>query len=81
MNKTSIDSEIKVGNGKLNFRTFFINQDNNNLLNGNHRVGRQLDNNKFDIRYLIIISYIDNVLSSIKTNYSNFVIFIKIEDT
>ena len=81
MNKTSIDSEIKVGNGKLNFRTCFINQDNNNLLNGNHRVGRQLDNNKFDIRYLIIISYIDNVLSSIKTNYSNFVIFIKIEDT
>ena len=40
MNKTPIDSEIKVDIGELNFQTCFIKPTNRNMLNINHHIGR-----------------------------------------
>ena len=39
MNKTPIDSEIKVDIGELHFQTCFIKPTNRNMLNRNHHIG------------------------------------------
>ena len=80
MSKNSIYSERKVYTGELHFHTCIFNPTNCNLINRNHYIFSQPDNKKFDILILIIRAYIDNDFSSSRRKYSNFVIFVTIED-